>query len=686
MIKSNILTLIVSIIITLTAFLTINYSTNKDTDTSLSYINIMNTNYKNSRDYALDEYYIYDYKDKVNKLKEVFKSSPITARLKYRASIISYIGEEEIVINGIDIKNDNEVFDILKNETAENFDSNNSIIISKSIASVLDVNTNDTVILKLITKTGHYNAEEYTVIEISEKLDYNYALIDIDNLNNFIGMENTATEVYVKKNTSDLANYDNDIKTIFGDDFYIYSKSDILGENYNINEDNKIINIYILLVYLFVLFSVFLFINSYTVRTYKILLKSKVLFSFIGFIISFIIYFIIVKLYYKTDFIFNYIYGCMLAVNILSVLSANLKYSILENLFIIKEENYNKNKNLLIVIGLSFTYVLVFILLYLSFISFTNNISNNKKLESIVRIVKDNTSENTFLFKGSVDDNIYNMLYREIESYDRYAEIERAINFPVGVVIRTGSIASRVYAYEKNILESGLSISNIIIEGEIFESPKREIIIGKDLAKYLNLKIGDALSLIAKASRGWLETGYFYVSGIYDLKDRNYDIIGDITAMNSFIYLKEGDKSPYNESIIVFSDNENIYSLLAKSDFVNSNNLRAVSANEEYYTEHSILDKNVIILFIISLAFTLSLLSSSILSIFYRRLSKFIIGWYKKVLLNILYLVSLLSSIIVSVFIIFILFPFSFKFLLFSISIAVLSFLLSILVSNYNNI
>lgn len=686
MIKSNILTLIVSIIITLTAFLTINYSINKDTDTSLSYINIMNTNYKNSRDYALDEYYIYDYKDKVNKLKEVFKSSPITARLKYRASLISYIGEEEIVINGIDIKNDNEVFDILKNETAENFDSNNSIIISKSIASVLDVNTNDTVILKLITKTGHYNAEEYTVIEISEKLDYNYALIDIDNLNNFIGMENTATEVYVKKNISDLTNYDNDIKTIFGDDFYIYSKSDILGENYNINEDNKIIIIYILLVYLFVLFSVFLFINSYTVRTYKILLKSKVLFSFIGFIISFIIYFIIVKLYYKTDFIFNYIYACMLAVNILSVLSANLKYSILENLFIIKEENYNKNKNLLIVIGLSFTYALAFILLYLSFLSFTNDISNNKKLESIVRIVKDNTSENTFLFKGSVDDNIYNMLYREIESYDRYAEIERAINFPVGVVIRTGSIASRVYTYEKNILESGLSISNIIIEGEVFESPKREIIIGKDLAKYLNLKIGDALSLIAKASRGWLETGYFYVSGIYDLKDRNYDIIGDITAMNSFIYLKEGDKSPYNESIIVFSDNENIYYLLAKSDFVNSNNLRAVSANEEYYTEHSILDKNVIILFIISLAFTLSLLSSSILSIFNRRLSKFIMGWYKKVLLNILYLVSLLSSIIVSVLIIFILIPFSFKFLLFSISIVVLSFLLSILVSNYNNI
>ncbi|PCG18764.1 hypothetical protein KQ44_13620, partial [Brachyspira sp. G79] len=375
-----------------------------------------------------------------------------------------------------------------------------------------------------------------------------------------------------------------------------------------------------------------------------------------------------------------------LALNIVSVLSANLKFNILENLFIIKEENYNKNKNLLIVIGLSFTYALVFILLYLSFLSFTNNISNNEKLESIVRIVKNNTSENTFLFKGSIDDNIYNMLYREIESYDRYAEIERVFNFPVGVVIRTGSIASRVYTYEKNILESGLSISNIIIEGEVFESPKREIVIGKDLADYLNLKVGDALSLIAKASRGWLETGYFYVSGIYDLKDRNYDIIGDITAMNSFIYLKEGDKSPYNESIIVFSDNDNIYSLLAKSDFVNSNNLMAVSADEEYYTQYNSSMKNVIIVFIIFLAFTLSLLSSSILSIFYRRLSKFIIGWYKKILLNVLYLVSLLTSIIISILIIFIFFPFSLKFLLFSISIIVLSFVLSLLISNYNNI
>ena len=180
--KSNILVCIISFVVTLIALLIMNYFNNSDPNTSLSTINIMNINYKDLRDYALDGYYIEGYKEKEQKVKELLKSKYITSRLKYRASLISHLGEEEIVINGIDIKNDEEVFNVLKDSTLDNFDANNSIVISKSIASVLDVNTNDTIILKAITKTGHYNAEEYTIIEVSEKLDYNYALIDIDNL------------------------------------------------------------------------------------------------------------------------------------------------------------------------------------------------------------------------------------------------------------------------------------------------------------------------------------------------------------------------------------------------------------------------------------------------------------------------------------------------------------------------
>ncbi|OEJ16174.1 hypothetical protein BFL38_12095 [Brachyspira hampsonii] len=687
--KINILTCLISIVITFTALFSVNYLSKNDSEISLSDINIMNSIYKESRDYILDDYYIFDYSQKEQKLREIFKSSPITSRLKYRASLISHLGEEEIVINGIDIKNDNEVFGILNNHTLENFNADNSIIISKSAASVLDVNTNDTVILKLITKTGHYNAEEYTIIEVSDSLNYNYALIDINNLNKFAGLENAATEMYVKQNISDekLIDYDNDIDRIYGNDFKAYTKKDILGDYYKSNENYS--KLYIILVYLFVLLSAFIFINSYTIYSYRELFKSKLLFSVLGFVISFIIY--IVILFYKGDFIFDYIYPLMLIINILSVVLSNVKYQIWEKVFL-QDEEYNKNKNILIIFGLVCTYSIVFLILYSSFFVFAsqnNQNTNEESSERIVRIVKNNTSENTFLFNGSIDfssnnvnDSITNLLFKEISSYDEYADIETVLSFPVGVVIRTGSIYSRVYAYDKNILENGMNVSNAIIDGEMFESPKREIIIGKDLANYLNLKIGDALSLIAKASRGWLETGYFYVSGIYDLKDKNYDIIGDITAMNSFIYLKEGDKSPYNESIIVFSKNDDIYSLLNSSDTINENDLKVVSSDKAYYIENSDSIRNAAILLIIVLAFSLSLLSSSVLSVLHRRLSKF----NKILLLNSLYALSFIISVILSIVIIFIFMIFSIKFILFSLCIVLLSFVLSLLIANYNYI
>ena len=698
--KINILICLISIVITFTSLFSLNYLSKNDSDTSLSNINIMNSTYKESRDYILDDYYIFDYSNKEQQLREIFKSSPIASRLKYRASLISHLGEEEIVINGIDIKNDDEVFGILKNNTLENFNPDNSIIISKSIASVLDVNTNDTIILKLITKTGHYNAEEYTIIEVSDKLNYNYALIDINNLNNFVGLENAATEIYVKQKINDdkLFDYDNDINQIFGNGFGVYTKKDILGADYKSNENNSKYKIYIILIYLFVLLSVFIFINSYTIYSYRDLLKSKLLYSASGFAISFIIYFFI--LLYKGELEFDYIYPFLFIINILSVIIANVKYQVWEKVFL-QDEEYKKNKNILIIFGLVCTYIIVFLVLYTSFFVFANKSNENINKESsekIFRIVKNNTSKNTFLFNGSIDfstnnsvsndlnNSITNLLFKEISSYDEYADIETVLTFPVGVVIRTGSIYSRVYAYDKNILENGMSVSNILIEGEMFESPKREIIIGKDLANYLNLKIGDALSLIAKASRGWLETGYFYVSGIYDLKDKNYDIIGDVTAMNSFIYLKEGDKSPYNESIIVFSNNDDIYSFLNGSEIINNNDLKIVSADKVYYMQNSNSIKNITILLIITLSFSLALLSASVLSIFHRRLSKYIHSWNKSLLLNALYALSFIISVILSIVIISVFMIFSIKLVLFSLCIVLLSFVLSLLISNYNYI
>ena len=69
-----------------------------------NYITIMNTNYILVRDIAPPLYFIETCYEKIEALKKYLKEKPITARLKYKASLISHLGEEEIIINGIILK------------------------------------------------------------------------------------------------------------------------------------------------------------------------------------------------------------------------------------------------------------------------------------------------------------------------------------------------------------------------------------------------------------------------------------------------------------------------------------------------------------------------------------------------------------------------------------------------------
>ena len=151
-------------------------------------------------------------------------------------------------------------------------------------------------------------------------------------------------------------------------------------------------------------------------------------------------------------------------------------------------------------------------------------------------------------------------MINEIKALDGESEIKNIISFPASVVTRTGSVQSRVYNFQID----GEDISNYIIEGKIYNG-NNQIIVGKDLANYLKINIGDAVSLIAKGSRGWLETAYFTISGIYELKNKNFDIYADTKTISNFIYSKSGDKSPYNESLLIFSDKP-IYSDLIKNE------------------------------------------------------------------------------------------------------------------------
>lgn len=388
---------------------------------SISYINIMNTNYMSVRDDAPPLYFIENYSEKIEILKKIFKEKSITARLKYKASLISHFGEEEIIINGIIPKNDKEVFNIINNDTIEKIKDANYIIISSKTALALNIDIGDNIILKLITKDGYYNAEEFIILDIAENLDYNFALIDINKLNNLVNLNNLASEIYIKDKKL-KESYNDIIIKIFGDNFKIYSMSD-----------------------------------------------------------------------------------------------------------------------------------------------FKPNTKTKEKI-NIIKISKKNISENTFLFEGNIK-NIESII-NEIKLYDRESEIKIILSFPVGVVTRTGSIQSRVY----NISENLSDISNFIIDGKIYEENKNQIIVGKDLANYLKVNSGDSVSLIARGSRGWLETDYFTICGIYQLQSKNFDIYADIKTMSNFIYSKEGNKSPYNESVLIFTK-KSIYSQLKKSETLKDMNI-----------------------------------------------------------------------------------------------------------------
>lgn len=404
-----VIVLIISII-ALLIFKNINLSSKVD------YITIMNTNYILVRDIAPPIYFIENCSEKIEALKKIFKEKPITARLKYKASLISHLGEEEIIINGIIPKNDKEVFNIINNETIEKIKDKNFIIINSKTALALDINIGDNIILKLITKDGYYNAEEFIILDIAKNLDYNFALIYINKLNNLVNLNNLASEIYIK-DTKFKESYNDIITKIFGEDLKIYSMSD-----------------------------------------------------------------------------------------------------------------------------------------------FKQKIKTKEKID-IIKISKKNISENTFLFEGGIKniDEIIN----EIQLLDKKSEVKNIINFPVGIVTKTGSAQSRVY----NTLQDLSDISNFIIEGKIYENNKNQIIVGKDLANYLKLKSGDAVSLIARGSRGWLETAYFTISGIYEFKNKNFDIYADTKTISNFIYLKSGNKSPYNESLLIFSE-KSIYSDLMKNEIL----------------------------------------------------------------------------------------------------------------------
>ena len=307
-----------------------------------------------------------------------------------------------------------------------------------------------------------------------------------------------------------------------------------------------------------------------------------------------------------------------------------------------------KVSNLLILFGFIIVYIFAFVVSYDYLLETAQKRTSSNN--NVYNIAKKNTSDNTFLLNGSIGDiNIINN------------DVTRVISFPVGVVIRTGSIQSRVYAYDN------LNIKYNILSGEMFEGENREIVIGKHLARYLNLNVGDSVSLIAKNSRGILDTMYFKVVGIYDID--NYNIYANLKTMYDFLHLRGGDKSPYNEKIIIQSKN-NIYPYLNKK--LKDNNL------DELYIEGYENDNIKIFSFIFMGLFliSVSLFNSFLLSVFCKASNINKNDSIKR------YAISFIISIILSLILILVLYDIVFNFIIFLVIIFILSFALTIISSN----
>lgn len=338
-------------------------------------------------------------------------------------------------------------------------------------------------------------------------------------------------------------------------------------------------------------------------------------------------------------------------------------------------------------INILFTVISIF--LFLSSAKIWYNF-NNKKFNlnyNTMKIFKKKSMDNIFLFDGSIgnvsiiSDEISNMY----KAYD-VRLIEPVVSFPVGVVLRTASAQSRVYAYQDSVLEDGSFFSNSIIAGEMFAPYSNRIVIGVDLAEAIGVAEGDVVSLLARASRGWLETGYFTISGIYDLGKSNYDIYTDMHSASNFIYLRNGRKSPYLENIIVFFETNvsKAVDLFKNSKIADINDLSAVYIKNEdagFIPYH--IEKAGLISFLIILTISMSCIVCAFENMQFQKMAN---SYEDKLLLkstNIFQIIIFsLLGIVISLYIIYFM-EYNIRIIFYSLCTVIVSFIISILMIYY---
>ena len=130
--------------------------------------------------------------------------------------------------------------------------------------------------------------------------------------------------------------------------------------------------------------------------------------------------------------------------------------------------------------------------------------------------------------KGYWDDkNVDNSFKIDPDTYDKIKNTDGVSD--ILMRIQTGALSSNnnlsKYVYITGVqLENENKLSDWskrLIDGKLFDKNSNSIIIGKGVAKYYNLKVGDSLIFIGQGYHGMQAVGEYPVEGIIDMKNPN---------------------------------------------------------------------------------------------------------------------------------------------------------------------
>ena len=130
--------------------------------------------------------------------------------------------------------------------------------------------------------------------------------------------------------------------------------------------------------------------------------------------------------------------------------------------------------------------------------------------------------------KGYWDDkNINNSFKIDPYTYNKIEDTEGVSN--ILKRIQTGALSSN-NDLSKFVYITGVQLENEnkltdwskrLIDGELFEKNSTSIIVGKGVAKYYSLKVGDSLVFIGQGYHGMQAVGVYPVDGIIDMKNQS---------------------------------------------------------------------------------------------------------------------------------------------------------------------